>query len=155
MNLFQNGSDIRGILLDVLMQMPRGCGHREAVLRLLWQIAAGPIIAGHTEMSPTKREGKITIKVDDTRWIAEIRSSAGIIIERINGMLDDLECPEYCIRSLDIGTGRQKAPESKPASVSQTEIPEYILKKVEPMSEATRREFLGWYQVVRKDQSGN
>lgn len=148
---------IRKAILDVLADLPPTPGNRLSILRILWDAAAGSIISAHGTIRSCRKNGGVLVEVDDPRWIPEIRHSSGIIIERINRMLMDLQHPEYAIRSLEIIPALQtSAPQKQSIKKKKIAIPDEILEKAAVLSEPVRKVFLEWYQAVAsKNQSEN
>ncbi|MBN1879620.1 DUF721 domain-containing protein [bacterium] len=156
MNMDPGDLGIRRAVLDILLDLPHDANHRVVMTRMIWDWAAGSIIAGHASIRAFRPDGRIILAVDDSRWIPELRSSSGLIIERMNRLFNELECDDYIVRSLEIHLSAQSAPKkNRHIEPLQIVIPDEILDQTQEMPEDTRRAFLEWYKAVRAYQSGN
>jgi predicted nucleic acid-binding Zn ribbon protein len=50
-----------------------------------WQLAVGPALARAT--SVTYRDGVLSVRSGDARWIREVERSRGILLERLQSLL--------------------------------------------------------------------
>lgn len=149
MNHLVGEKDIQTSILEVLASYPRHPENRLAMIRLLWQTTAGPIIARHTEIKTCTSDGKLILNVDDHRWIKEIQRVSEIILERINRKLLDLNRPEYLIHTLITTLSYQKKNEiQKVKNRNSTAVPNAILESASEMKDDLKKAFLEWYKTL-------
>jgi len=144
-------SGIQSILIDILRRMPSSEGRRHALILLLWHDAAGPIIANHVTVRRSHSDGRLSVEVDDIRWMQPIRDASRLIIERINRSLEKLQMPYYAVKQMDIYTAPQQPPSSPAPGKTPPEtirLPESLKKKVAELPESMRWPFIEWYQSV-------
>lgn len=141
-------SGLQTIMIDLIRRMPASDNRRRALLRLLWNDAAGAIISRHVTIRRCHRDGRLAVQVNDPRWMQPIREASRLIIERINRALEKLEFPEYTIHQLDIfnapGTAPRPAP--KPKSPASVTLPPDLRAKVDQLPESLQQSFIAWYQ---------
>lgn len=149
MSYMPGAMDIRRSILEILASQPRHPENRLALLRLLWETAAGPIITGHTEIKTCTSDDRLVLDVDDQRWIKEIQRVSEIILERINQMLLGLNCPEYTIHALITNQTNQKRKDVKKVkNLDSIRIPAELLESSSEMGDELRQAFLKWYRTV-------
>ena len=149
MSLLSWKMDIRKSILEILATLPRNQENRLTMLRLLWQIAVGPIITGHAVIQACAPRGKLVVQVDDRRWIKEIQRVSEIILDRMNQMLLDLKCPEYTLCTLIMTPSYQKKIDVEKAKDHDLPtIPTEIIDSSSDMDEDLQKAFLEWYRTV-------
>jgi Dna[CI] antecedent, DciA len=65
----------------LLARQPMSAGK----IAFAWQLAVGPALARAT--SVTYRDGVLSVRSGDARWIREVERSRGIILERLQSLL--------------------------------------------------------------------
>jgi hypothetical protein len=157
MNISPGSMDIRKNILDILAALPKNRENRCTIVRLLWGIAAGPIITGHVDIIHCTPDGRLVIQIDDYRWVREIKRVSDIILHRINRMLSDLKCSEYAIRDLTIHSVAPKKPEIAPEEKAvPVTIPQDIMESASILKDDLKEAFLEWYKTVKaQHQPGN
>jgi len=154
--VFFGDSGLQTILIELVRQMPESDNRRRALLRLLWHDAAGAIISRHVLIRRCHTDGRLSVQVNDPRWMQPIRDASRLIIERINRALEDLGFPEYAIHRLDIYRAPQVPPQPSrrhrpPESVR---LPPDLSEKVDRLPESLRKSFIAWYQSAMAASDG-